>query len=316
MPGHSGKLLSPVTTSDHSPWQRPALGAPRADAADTALRRTRSPLASAAKPVATEVSPWARPEDGKIREVRWTRPAPQPVDDDGKRALPHPHTDLSDAQKIAVGSTLLLTIVLPFLLFPFKADLYAFSPGVFWLFKIFLASVLPLTAMWALAKKYGIGPGQYGLPLPPKINIDLVGLSALVAVSIAVTYLPAHNLAWIYLSQYVETRPFTWVDGLPDGNLRFLAILAVSFDAGFFESVIFVGLPWLMFGNHCTTTAKKASFAFVSAVIFGACHRGNGFPEVIAVTVFGLVAVLWFLKLRNLWPVVIGHGLADVGFLI
>jgi len=306
-----------VTTPDHSPWQRPSPSqTPRDSALNARPGQERKAFASSTQKEKVELSPWARPETGTNTEApRAPQPRPAEIVRVAQKQVPvrQMSLGLTTVQKNAIGVAIFLSIVIPFFVYPIKGSIYQFSPVAFWLFKISLGSVLPLLAMWVLAKKFAISPQRYGLSFPPRMNWDLFGLSILVAATIAAAYLLAFKLAWVYLWQYVELPAITYSQALPTGIWHLPAVLAISFDAGFCESVIFIGLPWLLFRDSCRSTTGKVAFAVVTSVIFGACHRGNGFHEVIAVTFFGLAAVFWFLKVRDLWPVVIGHGLVDVG---
>ena len=166
--------------------------------------------------------------------------------------------------------------------------------------------------MWVLAKNFSVSPKAYGLPIPPHFNGDLIGLSGLVAFSIGAAYWPTSQITWRFLSPYVVIPSFTYHHVLPDGIFHLLSVAAMSLEAGIFESVIFIGLPWLLIRKPSQLVTTKIAFAIASSLIFAANHRGNGLPEIIATFFFGLVAVLWYIKIKELWPVVIGHAVVDI----
>ena len=214
-------------------------------------------------------------------------------------------------QRYAIAGVILLNVVGPFLWFPYKGAIFQTSPAAYWAVVIFSNTLLPLGGMWILWKIFGVNPKTYSLPVPPVVNRYLVGEAALIAFTIGMVYFPASGIARGLLWQYSHPG-LKYSDVLAGRSWGELADIAMSLNAGIFESVIFIGLPWLLFGEQCRSTISKVIFAVVTSLVFGCCHRGNGLSEVVAVTFFGLVAVAWFLKLRDLWPVALGHGLIDI----
>lgn len=214
-------------------------------------------------------------------------------------------------QRYAIADVILLNVVGPFLWFPYKGAIFHISPAAYWTVVIFSNTLLPLGSMWILWKVYGVNPKSYALPVPPPANWHLVGEAALIAFTIGIVYFPASGIAWTLLRQYSHPG-LMYLDVLAGRSWGELAHIAMSLNAGIFESVIFIGLPWLLLGEQCRSKTSQIVFAVVSSLVFGCCHRGNGINEVVAVTFFGLVAVAWFLKLRELWPVALGHGLIDI----
>jgi hypothetical protein len=222
-------------------------------------------------------------------------------------------TSAPATQRQAVALVIVINIVVPFVLLPLKVVWLPHSPGIFWLYVETLNIVLPLLSVLFLWKYFAIPPSSYGLTFPPRLSWDVIGQSLLVAVTIGVAYFFVLRVLWSLLWEQVEIPSVIGYHAtLPSGLWRVPAIAGMSLTAGLFESIVFIGLPWLLFKHRANSTAFRWAFVCCSSLAFGASHRGNGTLEVIATAVFGLVAALWFVRLRDLWPIVLGHAAVDV----
>jgi membrane protease YdiL (CAAX protease family) len=60
------------------------------------------------------------------------------------------------------------------------------------------------------------------------------------------------------------------------------------------------------------TGVKRATlYVTVSSTLFGLSHFENGAVEVLSTGLFGVVAALFALRVRNLWPLIVGHFVTD-----
>ena len=55
--------------------------------------------------------------------------------------------------------------------------------------------------------------------------------------------------------------------------------------------------------------------AIVSSLLFGACHSYQGWPGFIAISIYGLLFALLYIRTASIWPCVIAHSLIDIGAL-
>lgn len=215
----------------------------------------------------------------------------------------------------ALGAIVLLNVAIPFLVAPFRADVYQWSPVLFWIGREMLLLVMPLTSIWILAKRYHITPKSYGFPRQQKIDIGLFGICAIVTATMLIAYWMPSKVAWRFLWQSMTPPEFFYSSILPYGTLRWVVATYLSLEAGVIESVVFIGVPWLLVEKRCQSTIGRAAFCMISAAIFGGSHSANQLPEVIATFILGLSAAWWFLKLGDLRPVAIGHTLVDISAL-
>lgn len=83
--------------------------------------------------------------------------------------------------------------------------------------------------------------------------------------------------------------------------------------AGFWESVFYIGLPWLWLTRSIDpSNAFMRRFALLSAIVFAAAHWEQGMPGVASAFTFQAIAVWWYFRLRTLWPIVAAHIAIDL----
>jgi hypothetical protein len=180
------------------------------------------------------------------------------------------------------------------------------SVAAFWLQDIFHWVIVPGFAIFLLHRRWRVSPSDYGLPWPPPMAADLVGLSILVAgVQFLVWFVPRNVVGAIIRNR---TLCSAMQSRITYSRVRQLDI---SLTAGAVESAFFIGLPWLAV-RRLVKFPGKASFAIASSIHFALTHWEQGFHNVIATFFFGVIACAWYFKLRDLWPVVVAHTMIDL----
>ncbi|HYC48422.1 MAG TPA: CPBP family intramembrane glutamic endopeptidase [Burkholderiales bacterium] len=97
------------------------------------------------------------------------------------------------------------------------------------------------------------------------------------------------------------------------GPLWIVGTIYTAATAAFWESVFFIGLPWLWFSRtRAVSQRERLAFTLLTAGLFALAHWENGAPNSIGAFIFQCIAVWWFLRLRTLWPVVAAHFAVDV----
>jgi membrane protease YdiL (CAAX protease family) len=110
-------------------------------------------------------------------------------------------------------------------------------------------------------------------------------------------------------------QTFSYAQAIPSGWLRGPSIAYLAVTAGVTESVVYIGLPWLVWEQLFGPSKRRALFVCLSSAIFASVHWESGVHNVVAALIFGLVACALYLKLRDLWPIVGAHIVVDlVGF--
>jgi len=170
-----------------------------------------------------------------------------------------------------------------------------------------MGKMLLVGVAWGLIKLRGETLGDIGLKQPASwMRTFMIGIGLAAVVFIA-----------IYLSEKAGFRRDLSKFKEVQGNLE-LAVLGVfyaSIGAGFYEEFMFRG--FLMQGLAMFFGASRSAWIFacvVQGALFGAAHTYQN-PLGIAIT--GTLGILMGLLVlasgRNLWPVIIGHGLFDAG---
>jgi membrane protease YdiL (CAAX protease family) len=200
-------------------------------------------------------------------------------------------------------------IVLVAVTFLFDTVLDAFVPAPINLEKGFvfdaIGKMLLIGVAWGLIRLRGERLADIGLKQPASwMRTFMIGIGFAALVFIA-----------IYLSEKAGFRRDLSKFKDVQGNLH-LAIFGVFYaliGAGFYEEFMFRG--FLMQGLAMLFGASRSAWIFacvVQGALFGAAHAYQN-PLGIAIT--GTLGILMGLLVlasgRNLWPVIIGHGLFD-----
>lgn len=212
-----------------------------------------------------------------------------------------------------IGVAIGVNIVLPMCLFPFKSNIYQYSPIAFWAFVEFFSLVLPLLSALLLWRKLGVVPERYGLRIGPRNWIDTIGLGLLCSALFLLAYWPTNQIGFRFLApEILSSGRWSYANLLQGSELRVPVLSLLSIQAGVFESIIFVGWPWLLSERFSKARRFSTSFVMLTAIAFSLSHYANGMHEVIATLLLGIVVSSLFLKLKDLWPLVIGHTVLNL----
>jgi membrane protease YdiL (CAAX protease family) len=88
--------------------------------------------------------------------------------------------------------------------------------------------------------------------------------------------------------------------------------LYLAITAGIVEEIFFRGLPFLYVIERFPAKIPTGTYVVTTALLFGAIHWENGGHEVVATFIYGVFAAAFYLKLRDLWPLIGAHALIDV----
>ena len=214
----------------------------------------------------------------------------------------------ADAILIASGCIAAIFILDGF----FKDSLFANSPTGYWAFDLFKHVVLPASALLWLARRYRVTPGRYGIRAVAENEtwLHFLGLTVFLAIVLFLVYYVAIVVSWLIL-QPLETPPF-YQSIIPKGLLHYPVVLYFAATAGLVEEIFFRALPLLFISERFPQASLAGSYVAVTALLFGAAHWENGSHEFVATFVYGLFASFFYLKLRDLWPLIGAHTLIDV----
>jgi hypothetical protein len=224
--------------------------------------------------------------------------------------------ELMNESIAAPGRPIVALVTVPFVALNvldglWKPALLKSAPITYWTYDLAKWVLLPITLVWLLHRTTDTSPRAYGL----SADLGLKDLLLLVP-------LPLTTLVLAYTFGFVVAGPFAsssapafHLDSPLNalGPLAVLGTLYLAITAGLWESIFFIGLPWLWLSMGRTTRGPVASaFLPTMAILFAISHFESGWRDVSAAFFFQLVAFYWYFRLRTLWPVIGAHTLIDI----
>jgi hypothetical protein len=184
----------------------------------------------------------------------------------------------------------------------------------FWAYDLFTWVVVPVVCLAALHKSSPTRSREYGLAAPLGWA-DVLYVLPLPLIATALAQLLSFWIAWV---AFGYPKPsFSYVPALEAlGDLRIVGTVYLAATAGLWESVFYIGLPWLVVSQNLGgSITVKRSFAVVSAIVFAVAHFESGPAALVGALVFQVVAVHWYFRLGTLWPIICAHALLDAYYL-
>ena len=178
--------------------------------------------------------------------------------------------------------------------------------GWFSVERLILLLLLASQSLWVR----GLGWSEVGLRRPESLpRVLWQALAAAVVILLSVRFVIVPAAEWLAgvpvdlsaLGESGDTRAFqTW-------------LLQAWTLAAFGEEMVFRGyLIRRLLDLAGDTPAGRAAGLVSSSILFGLAHGYQGWAGVIATgTIGAFLAFLYFIARRNLWPVIVCHGLVD-----
>ena len=194
----------------------------------------------------------------------------------------------------------------------FRRELYALNAPLYWIFDFFKFIVLPAAVLLLLAKRYGVQPKHYGLRgLAERESwATLLGLAVFLALILDLAYYASWYIGWLIFGPGDGATFYQEIN--PAGPLRIPVTLYMALTAGIVEEIFFRGLPLFLLERWFPNEVPRHVYVLGTAVVFGLIHWPNGPHEVLATFAFGLLAAGIYLRLRDLWPLIVAHALVDI----
>ncbi|HEX7812590.1 MAG TPA: CPBP family intramembrane glutamic endopeptidase [Burkholderiales bacterium] len=192
-----------------------------------------------------------------------------------------------------------------------KEPLYNLSVSAFWLTDFAQSILLPAICAIALGLSVRIWPRDYGFAAFPAGWSTPKKLLAffITALMLLITYRMALNISWRHLWQYASSFNI----GIPSQNLaRGSVILYFALTAAVVEEAVFRALPWLYISTRFPGPRGTIAYILVTSILFAAAHSEQGPHGIASAFAFGLVAACAYSKLRNVWPLVLGHAITVI----
>lgn len=196
----------------------------------------------------------------------------------------------------------------------YNPTLHNSSLAAFWALDFIQYWALPIAVLLTLYLKYDVRPKDYGL-ISPGRNYPLWEMSV-AALIIALVLVAAWYLLWVpgRILFGADDYLFSFDLVIPDGTLRIPVILYLSVSAGVIEEITFRGLTWTAFAKLEAGKYRNHVYLITSSLLFASVHWEQGLAGLLGSFGFGLVAAAFYLQLKNLWPLVGAHTLANLYF--
>lgn len=113
----------------------------------------------------------------------------------------------------------------------------------------------------------------------------------------------------IFPINYLESFAYQSVIPYKPFLLSISIVLYMSFSAGLIEETFYRGLLKVIFQDDFHFNYK---YILVSSFLFSINHWEGGVRNLFATFIFGIVTSILYLKIKNIWPIVIGHTIIDI----
>lgn len=182
------------------------------------------------------------------------------------------------------------------------------SPIGMWFEQIFLVLVLPASCLSLIHAKAGIQPFQYGLFRPAKIyRKDEFAAWAIITTTAFLSYIVVYAIVRSYADDLLSGpqlgAPY------PTGWSRFPVVITLACVVGFFEEIFYRGVLAMLIAPSGANTFRKTLYVVASSLLFGLEHAATGLPGFLATAYLGAIAALLYLRIGNLWPLIIAHAI-------
>jgi len=197
----------------------------------------------------------------------------------------------------------------------FKQALFEWSPAAFHGYDFFHYVALPgACALW-IWRQGQVKPADLGLDRSGDTPGEGLLLGILLALVLWLLYKVAEYGFGALLANWglFWRADFQWEQPLRNSEWRHGLAFYYAATAGLVEEVTYRGCLFrLLAGAGAGPRRSKWRFVWVSSLLFCLSHWEQGSAYMLAAGAFGLAAALIYLKLRDLWPLIIAHFLDDL----
>ena len=198
---------------------------------------------------------------------------------------------------------------LPFLVNGYVNSIIYSLPLAYWSFEVLSWIVIPFIVFTLAVKHAGLKASDIGISFKifGKKNIPLFIIACIMFCPIDY-YL--YKEMYGFFSELFPTKSYFEYESVIPTDPLLKAVVAIYFgiSAGIVEELYYRGL---MFKIAQFFTNPAVVYIIASPLVFSVVHWEGGIPNLLTTYVFGLISVLAFLWIRNLWPFMIGHIYTD-----
>lgn len=195
----------------------------------------------------------------------------------------------------------------------YKEALFNFSQAAYWLQDIAHFVIIPAALFYILSNTCGYKFKDFGLIKPSKGYplAELLGASIFSAFILYVVYISVLVTSYHTLKEYGQTAAyFNYNSVIPTGPLGIVVVLYFATTAATVEEIVYRGIPYKLMTAY--KLFSKKTYVVGTSLLFAAIHWENGYGDLLAAFIFGLLAAYLYLVYRNLWPLIGAHFLIDL----
>ena len=184
------------------------------------------------------------------------------------------------------------------------------NPSFFWGFELFSWVVLPCVIFGYILKFQNVTWDDLGLNKKINHKKNIQALFLLCVLAVLFTY-PLDKIFTRIAVTFVGNIPsyFSYHSIQPNVLLlKWLSTLYLALSAGIVEELYYRGLFYKIVES---TKKPKLLYLLLSPAIFAMAHWEQGADGVLSTYLFGMFASLFYLKFKNLWPLIFGHVFTD-----
>ncbi len=197
----------------------------------------------------------------------------------------------------------------------YKNQLFEASRIIFWLQDIFVFIFLPISILYLFYSRLNFKPSQYGFIKPTPIYplSEIVGSTIFTAVVLGSVYYVVNIIAYYFLNKYGYTSPeFKYSTTVPTGLLKLPVVFYFAGTAAIVEEIVYRGIPYKLIMENESIRHQKLFFVLATSTAFSLIHWESGIHELFSTFAFGIVAALFYLSYKNIWPLIGGHFLVNI----
>jgi hypothetical protein len=195
----------------------------------------------------------------------------------------------------------------------YKAWVFDLGPAWFWLADAVQYLVAPAAGWYFFLRPAGVKPSDYGLKYGRNSHDRHGGIAftLFIALLLVAAYWPIHTVANALLAKFSGN----FQDVNPKSGTYFASLIValyMSATAALVEEGVWRGLSWLYLSAVLPLRWRRFWYVLITATVFAIAHSEQGPGGVMAAFWFGVLAAGLYLKLKTLWPVVLGHFITDL----
>jgi membrane protease YdiL (CAAX protease family) len=191
----------------------------------------------------------------------------------------------------------------------FTKPALATIPAIFWVYDLTKWVVLPAVTLFTMHMWCGARASDFDLQGPGQ-RWSLTQLSALSVLfsMLAMSYFGFRALA----ARFLPTEGnFDLGALLPVGEAHLLVVVYLCLTAAVVEELFYRGVLLETIAPAGAGVGRATAYVALSSTLFAFSHFESGAAEVLATGLYGVVAAVFALRVRNLWPLIIGHFITD-----